>query len=81
MSDDTLYELAQKSKEDRARIEEIVERFEPKMKSSLTLTHPQVREDLYQELRLKLIDIVLYYDIDSTPGFWCLQNDLRKKEV
>ncbi|UOQ49412.1 helix-turn-helix domain-containing protein [Gracilibacillus caseinilyticus] len=81
MSNETLYELAQKSKEDRAQIEKIVERFEPKIKSSLTLTSPPVREDLYQELRLKLIDIILNYDIDSTPGFWRLQKDLRKNEV
>lgn len=79
MSNNTLYELARKSKDDIAYIEKIVDLFDPKIKSSLTLTSYQVREDLYQELRLKLIDIIMNYDMDATPGFWSLQKEFQKE--
>ncbi len=79
MSNNTLYELARKSKDDIAYIEKIVDLFDPKIKSSLTLTPYQAREDLYQELRLKLIDIIMNYDMDATPGFWSLQKEFQKE--
>ncbi len=79
MSNNTLYELARNSKDDIAYIEKIVDLFDPKIKSSLTLTPYQAREDLYQELRLKLIDIIMNYDMDATPDFWSLQKEFQKE--
>ncbi len=58
-------------------IERIIEMFDPKIQRSLLQTTYPKREDLYQELRLKLIDIILNYDVDATPGFWDLQKNLQ----
>jgi flagellar biosynthesis chaperone FliJ len=79
LSKNTLYELAKKSKnEDVIYTGKIIELFDPKIKSLLSLTSYQKREDLYQELRLKLLDIILTYDVDASPGFWDLQRDSQK---
>lgn len=44
--------------------------FEPKIRASLKQTSPQEQDDLYQELKLRVIEIVRHYDYSNTYGFW-----------
>ncbi|MDO7907174.1 helix-turn-helix domain-containing protein [Paenibacillus sp. JX-17] len=51
-------------------MERILELFQPKISRSLCQTSIQERDDLRQELYLKMIEAVQKYDLDRTPGFW-----------
>lgn len=75
-----LYDLTKKSKSDITVVPQIIELFEPKIKKSILLTNYRERDELYQELKLKLVDVILNYDIDSTPGFWEMKKNFRKKD-
>ncbi|CDQ40329.1 MULTISPECIES: helix-turn-helix domain-containing protein [Virgibacillus] len=54
---------------DTAAISIILERFEPKIKASLQQTPIQEQADLYQELRIKLIEMVREFDFNKTYNF------------
>jgi len=77
----TLYDLVQQSKSNEQSMQELLNMFEPKLKKSLILTHFQEREDLSQELRLRLIQYILKYNVESTPGFWDVKERLDKKRI
>lgn len=51
----------------------IIQRFSPKLKHSLFQTSQQEREDLEQDLVLKMIEVIYQYDLESTPRFWDFQ--------
>ncbi|BDG47345.1 MULTISPECIES: helix-turn-helix domain-containing protein [Parageobacillus] len=72
-----LYELLKASKSNNQALEEIMNLFEPKLKKTLSLTKYGEREDLAQELRYKLIKYIREYDVDSTPGFWELKDQIK----
>ncbi|TCT21127.1 helix-turn-helix protein [Melghiribacillus thermohalophilus] len=76
--DNTLYDLAKKSKEDNQALQMLIDLFEPKIKKSLTLTNYTEREDLSQELKYKLVITIKEYDIESTPGFWDLLEQFKE---
>lgn len=71
-----LVEQAQQS--DKEAIQDILKQFEPKMKVSLKQTSPQEQEDLYQELKMKTIEIILQFDFKKTYGFWEFLNRQRE---
>lgn len=48
----------------------ILKRFERKILYELRQTSFQDREDLVQELHLKMIETVQNYNIEKAPGFW-----------
>ncbi|WP_121616643.1 helix-turn-helix domain-containing protein [Virgibacillus halodenitrificans] len=77
---ETLYDLAKKSKEDSNALETIVKLFEPKLKKSLSLTEQKERDDLSQELKYKLVSVIKKYDVDSTPGFWELKEQMMNED-
>lgn len=56
--------------EDEKAIEIIIEAFNPKIKKSLMMTDTRNRDDLEQELHLKILEIIRRYDLNSTPGFF-----------
>ncbi|MFC4023894.1 helix-turn-helix domain-containing protein [Oceanobacillus longus] len=60
-------------------LEIVLHLFEPKIRVSLKQTSPQEREDLYQELKIRTIEIVRQYDFHSTYGFWEFTDILRKQ--
>lgn len=68
--DENLYQLASKAKEDNEAIEKIVKIFTPKIKKTLLQTSFQNRNDLEQELILKLINLIKMYDLNEVVGFW-----------
>lgn len=75
-----LYELVKESRQNKQALETIINLFEPKLKKSLTLTNYNEREDLEQELKCKLIKCILDYDVESTPGFWELREQIINKK-
>lgn len=53
--------------------------FEPKIRASLKQTSPQEQDDLYQELKLRIIEIVRQYDYSNTYGFWEFTDILKEQ--
>ncbi|PRT15846.1 hypothetical protein G9298_28530 (plasmid) [Bacillus thuringiensis] len=49
---------------------DIINQMEPKIRKSLRLTNQQDREDLEQEIKLKIIEVSTNNIIRDTPGFW-----------
>lgn len=78
---DMLYDLVKESKFDKTALETIIKLFEPKLKKSLYMTNPNDREDLAQELKIKLISYITKYDMDSIPGFWEFQAKVGKEKI
>ncbi|TYR78889.1 hypothetical protein FZC66_17865 [Priestia megaterium] len=74
-----LYELVKESKESKKALQVVIDLFEPKIKRSLSLTGYSEKEDLAQELKCKLISCIKTYDVDSTPGFWEMREQIHKK--
>ncbi|MEE3808220.1 MULTISPECIES: hypothetical protein [Lysinibacillus] len=48
----------------------IIENFMPKIKQCLHQTSYQEREDLEQEIKLKIIEKMATKEFKDTPGFW-----------
>lgn len=76
----TLYDLVKNALVDSKALEEILLLYEPKIKKSLYLTNPNDREDLSQELKIKIIQNALDYDIDSIPGFWQMREKINNEK-
>ncbi|HHW39330.1 MAG TPA: hypothetical protein GXX18_19285 [Bacillales bacterium] len=74
---ETLYQLVVESKEDNRAIEKILKIFKPKIKKTLLQTGLQNREDLEQELQLKMMNLIKTYNVD-TVGFWEFYERNRK---
>lgn len=68
------------SQNDNTSLLAIIQYFEPKLNSCLYQTHQQHREDLRQDLLIKLITSIKKYDINSVPGFWDMKNQFSKGE-
>ncbi|WP_397538015.1 helix-turn-helix domain-containing protein [Rummeliibacillus pycnus] len=67
---ETLYQLAIDSKHDTEAVEKVLKAFKPKIKKTLQQTSFQNRDDLEQELQLKLVNIIKMYDLEEIDGFW-----------
>ncbi len=67
--------------DDAESLETILHLFEPKIKASLRQTSPQEQSDLYQELKIKVIEIVRKYDYNNTYGFWEFTNKLKAQQL
>lgn len=48
----------------------IIENFTPKIKQCLYQTSYQEREDLEQEIKLKIIEKLATQEFNDTPSFW-----------
>lgn len=69
-----LYDMVKEAQDDSLYEVNVVQSFEPKIKKSLRLTHLENREDLEQELRIKVIGYARSYSLEDVPGLF----DLRK---
>ncbi len=54
----------------KKEIEDILKRFNPQIKKVLKNTSYQEREDLEQEIKVKILEKVNSLNIESPPGFW-----------
>jgi hypothetical protein len=65
-----LYHLVQRAKtHDSESTQEIIHRFNPKIKQTSRFTKNFEREDLEQELRIRIVKAVDKFKTDETPGF------------
>lgn len=55
---------------DTRALEDIIIMFAPKVNKSLFQTSRQERDDLKQEVCMKIIEAVYVYNLEATPGFW-----------
>lgn len=69
-----LVTLIEQSKKDNEALLKLIQYYEPKLYKSLYQTTENNREDMKQELLVKLIVAIKKYDIDSVPGFWELKS-------
>jgi hypothetical protein len=74
-----LIDLAKRVQEhnDIDSLEVVLNLFEPKIRASLKQTSPQEQGDLYQELKIKIIEIVRQYEYSNTCGFWEFTDKLK----
>ena len=49
-----------------------IKKFEPKIKKSLQHTNHQNREDLEQEIHIKIIEKLTTVEFEQSPSFWDL---------
>lgn len=77
--DKTLYQLAIESKNDNEAIEKVLKMFRPKIKKTLLQTNLQNRDDLEQELQLKLVNLIKMYNLDEVVGFWGFYERVKNK--
>ncbi|WP_026571608.1 MULTISPECIES: hypothetical protein [Sediminibacillus] len=57
-------------KQEHDLITEFITHMEPKIKKSIKYTSFQERDDLEQEIKLKMVETVSRGVIKETPGFW-----------
>lgn len=78
-----LIELTKKVQKynDLESLETVLHLFEPKIRASLKQTSPQEQVDLYQELKIRVIEIIRKYDYSNTCGFWEFTNQLKEQHV
>lgn len=75
-----LIALVERSKHDDKALLTILNYFEPKLKHCLYQTSPHHREDLRQDLLIKLINTIRKYDVNSVPGFWDMKQRFSDKQ-
>lgn len=63
---------------DEKEIEELLENFTPMIKSKLNNTSYQEREDLEQELKMKICEKAEMLLCQEVPGFWEFITELLK---
>ncbi|WP_273831759.1 helix-turn-helix domain-containing protein [Guptibacillus sedimenti] len=65
-----LYTLLQQAKnEDKEGLNAILNQFEKKIEAELRQTSPQNRDDLRQELVMKVMEAVEKYSVGDVPNF------------
>ncbi|MBW3114264.1 hypothetical protein KYJ26_20565 [Bacillus sp. MCCB 382] len=65
-----LYDLVKEAKGNTEYETKIIRKFEPKIRKSLYLTRLENRDDLEQELKIRLIRYVRDYSLDNVPGLF-----------
>ncbi|WP_201714528.1 helix-turn-helix domain-containing protein [Rossellomorea arthrocnemi] len=65
-----LYDLVKEAQGNTEYETKVIRTFEPKIKKSLYLTRVENREDLEQELKIKLIRYVRDYSLENVPGLF-----------
>ena len=71
--------LVKQSRTDNRSLEIVINLFSSKINHSLKQTDKQFREDLSQELKIKLLDYIRNYDVDNTPGYFQMLELLDRK--
>ncbi len=65
-----LYKLLQQAKnKDKEGLSAILNQFEKKIEAELRQTSPQNRDDLRQELVIKVMEAVEKYSVEDVPNF------------
>ncbi|WP_047981741.1 helix-turn-helix domain-containing protein [Ornithinibacillus contaminans] len=60
-------------------LEKVLKEFDKKIKKSIHNTNPQERDDLEQEIKMKIMEKVSnFIDEAHTPGFWKFISEFEK---
>lgn len=62
--------LRQSQRRDVDAVQDLINAFQPKLKKSLYQVEVQERDDLEQELKVKMIENIYDYDLNDIPGFY-----------
>jgi len=68
-----LYEMVKEAQATGEYETQVITTFEPKIKKSLYMTRAENRDDLGQELKIKIIHYVREYSMDRIPGLFDLE--------
>ncbi|WP_350019885.1 helix-turn-helix domain-containing protein [Priestia flexa] len=67
----TLYKLIERvKKDDEKAVEELLQRLSPKVKKAAQTACTTEREDIKQELNVKIVQVAKKFSVEYTPGFW-----------
>lgn len=64
----------------KKEIEQLLKDFDLKIKKCLNQTNSSEREDLSQEIKLKIIEKLLSIEFDDSPSFWELVDRVETKK-
>lgn len=78
---DSLFTLVKQSQTDNHSLLKVIDLFSPKINRSLQQTSQQNREDLAQDLKIKLLIWIRNYDVESTPGFYEMIELIANKQT
>jgi DNA-directed RNA polymerase specialized sigma subunit len=78
---ESLLTLVKQSKADNNSLVIVLNLFAPKISRSLQQTKRQYREDLSQELQIKLLDCIRNYEVDNIPGYFQMMDLLERKRT
>lgn len=78
---ESLYTLVKQSRADNNSLVIVLDLFAPKIYRSLLQTKRQEREDLSQELKMKLLDCIRNYEVDNIPGYFQMIDSLEGKRT
>ncbi|MCA1055031.1 hypothetical protein LCM10_08540 [Rossellomorea aquimaris] len=76
-----LYDMVKEAQHNAQYEVNVVRTFEPKIKKSLRLTQLENRDDLEQELKIKLIGYVRDYSLQDVPGLFDLIKENERKRI
>ncbi len=78
---DSLFTLVKQSRTDNHSLVKVIDLFSPKINRSLQQTTEQHREDLSQDLKIKLLVWIRNYDVENTPGFYEMIELIARKQT
>jgi len=67
---ESLFTLVKQSRTDNHSLVKVIDLFSPKIDHSLHQTNQQYREDLAQDLKMKLLVCIRNYDVENIPGYF-----------
>ena len=75
-----LYTRLQQVKQDEKEgLSHIIAQFEKKIEAELRQTSPQYRDDLRQELFMKIIEAVEKYNVEDVPNLQAIYRSPKRK--
>lgn len=78
---ESLFTLVKQARADNHSLVIVLDLFAPKIGRALQQTKRQDREDLSQELKIKLLDCVRNYEVDNIPGYFQMIDLLEGKRT
>ncbi|MFD0736381.1 helix-turn-helix domain-containing protein [Planotetraspora mira] len=73
MNEYKMYDLIKRAqKKDNCALESIIEKMTPKIKKMLLEIPIQDRDDVEQQVKIKIIEAILKYPIESIPSIWSI---------
>lgn len=78
---ESLFTLVKQSRTDNDSLAIVIDLFAPKIDRSLHQTNWQHREDLSQELKIKLLECIRNYEVDNIPRYFQMLDLLEGQDT